>query len=291
MIYSMTGYGKASRRFGKMNVEVEVKSVNSRFLEVYVKTPQKLFKRELQLRDLVKDSIKRGKINLVIQIKSSSNGIDEIEIDEEKLKLFLSQIKKIKKTAKVKDDITLEHILQNKDILYSSSADIPDPEFENIKAVILSAIDSLQKMKKKEGTELAKDLKQRVKNIQKNLSLIEKEGKNSVSESYDKLKEKVKKLIDSSSYNDERMEMELAIMVERSDITEECVRLRSHIKFFIETINNDEEAGRKLNFICQEMNREANTIASKSLSTTITHNAVAMKEEIEKIREQIQNIE
>jgi uncharacterized protein (TIGR00255 family) len=157
--------------------------------------------------------------------------------------------------------------------------------------VVANAVDSLLEMKSKEGAELAKDLKQRLKNIEKKLDLIEKEASSSVNESFIKYKEKVKALLDDSPDLNDRLELELAILAERSDITEECVRLRSHIKLFLDSLNKEDDPGRKLNFICQEMNREANTISSKTLSTSITHNSVHIKEDIERIREQIQNIE
>jgi uncharacterized protein (TIGR00255 family) len=146
-------------------------------------------------------------------------------------------------------------------------------------------------MKKKEGEELAKDLKKRIKNIENKLAEIENESQASVEEYYSKLKEKVKLLISNITDYSDRLELELAIIAEKAEITEECVRLRSHLKFFIDSLDNDDEPGRKLNFLCQEMNREANTISSKTVSTAITHNTVLIREEIEKIREQIQNIE
>ena len=146
-------------------------------------------------------------------------------------------------------------------------------------------------MKLNEGTELAKDLVKRITSIEAKLNEIEKESALSVKEYYEKLKDRIKMMIeDITSYND-RLEMELAIIADRAEINEECVRLRSHLKFFLQSLEKDEEPGRKMNFLCQEMNREANTISSKSISTKITHNCVQIKEEIEKIREQIQNIE
>jgi uncharacterized protein (TIGR00255 family) len=128
-------------------------------------------------------------------------------------------------------------------------------------------------------------------NIESKLKEIEKEAQQSVQEYFNKFKEKIKLLIDNITQYNDRLELELAIIAEKAEITEECVRLRSHLKFFLDSLENDPEPGRKLNFLCQEMNREANTISSKTVSTSITHNTVYIREEIEKIREQIQNIE
>jgi len=146
-------------------------------------------------------------------------------------------------------------------------------------------------MRKAEGKTLLKDLNERAKIISSTLSEIEKIHRASVNEYFQKLQERVQQIIkDIQNYSD-RLEFELALLSEKSDITEECVRLKSHLKYFSEILAAGDEPGRKLNFICQEMHREANTIASKSLSAEITHHSVSIREEVEKIREQIQNIE
>ncbi|NNG28032.1 MAG: DUF1732 domain-containing protein, partial [Ignavibacteriaceae bacterium] len=126
---------------------------------------------------------------------------------------------------------------------------------------------------------------------EKHVNEIRNESKNSINDYYDKLKERISELLNDNKINEERLNFELAVIADKADITEERVRLKSHLKFFIECIKDEAEPGRKLNFLCQEMNREANTISSKSISTSITHKVVLIKEEIEKIREQIQNIE
>jgi len=146
-------------------------------------------------------------------------------------------------------------------------------------------------MKAKEGGELLKDLSKRIKNIESKLTFVEKEYKSSINNYYSNLRERVKELIADSKLDEDRLTNELALIADKADITEESVRLRSHLKFFLESLKAEDEPGRKLNFLCQEMNREANTISSKSVSTSIIHKVVLIKEEIEKIREQIQNIE
>jgi uncharacterized protein (TIGR00255 family) len=292
MILSMTGYGKGTASNGKWQADVEVKSINSRYLEVFLKYPPLLANKEYELRELIKSKIRRGKLNVSIQIKKNGSEDESVFLDESRLKNYLALIKKIKKSAKITDKIKLDHILMNRDILSSSVEEINDGDFEVIKKSILLSLDSLMQMKKNEGNELEKDLKKRIKSIEKYLDLIEKDAKPSVGDHFAKYKEKVKNLLeDNANINNDRLETELAMMAERADITEECVRLRSHIKFVLSSIDKEEDPGRKLNFLCQEMNREANTISAKTLSTAITHNSVYIKEEIERIREQIQNIE
>ncbi len=291
MIYSMTGFGKSGSEFGNWHIDVDVKSVNSRYLEVYLKLPSPLMSREYDIRDFIKSKIKRGKLNLFITMKRNGLNEDAVTLDEVKLKSYLSLIKQVKKAARLTEKIKLEHLLISRDLFVTGSIDIADEEFGFVKKLVGDALDGLLEMKSKEGAELAKDLKKRLKNIEKKLELIETESSSSVNDSFLKYKEKVKTLLEDSPNFNDRLELELAILAERSDITEECVRLRSHIKLFLDSLNKEDDPGRKLNFLCQEMNREANTISSKTLSTSITHNSVHIKEEIERMREQIQNIE
>lgn len=288
----MTGYGKGTAANGKWQADVEAKSINSRFLEIFLKFPPFLANKEYELREIIKSKIRRGKLNITIQIKKNGFEDEAVSLDESKLKNYLALIKKIKKSAKINDKIKLDHILMSRDIFSATAEEINEKDFETLKKAILLSLDSLRQMKKNEGRELEKDLKKRVKSIEKYLNQIEKDATSSVGEHFTKYKAKVKNLLDDNvNINNDRLETELAIMAERADITEECVRLRSHIKFLLSSIDKEEDPGRKLNFLCQEMNREANTISAKTLSTAITHNSVYIKEEIERIREQIQNIE
>ena len=292
MLYSMTGYGKGVAENGKISVEVEVKSVNSRYLDIFMKLPNSLMNKDYELRDLIKTKVKRGKLTVVTQLRV--NGIEEElpSLDKGKLKNQLAIIKEIKKTAKLKDKIKLEHLLFNKDIYTTTDLSISETEYKLLKKALSDSLEQLIKMKKAEGKELEKDLLNRLNEIEKYLSEIEEGARRGgIKEFQDKLRERVRMLLDGQQVDKDRLELELAIMADKADITEECVRLRSHIKFFRESLKNDNEPGRKVNFICQELNREANTISSKSISTSITHKAVRIKEEIEKIREQIQNIE
>ena len=287
----MTGYGKGSMENENMSVEVEVKSVNSRYLDISLKIPSTLMNTEYELREVIKNKIKRGKITVVVQFKQSVKNGDIPSIDKGKLKIYLALIKELKKAAKINEKIKLEHLLAAKEIFSSDESELSEQEFNLIKKALDKALDGLLKMKKNEGEELAKDLANRINSIEEKIVVIENEASSSVKEYFQILKDRVKLLVeDITSYSD-RLELELALIAEKSEITEECVRLRSHLKFFAESLTKDDDPGRKLNFLCQEMNREVNTISSKSISTIVTHNAVLIKEEIERIREQIQNID
>jgi len=291
MIYSMTGYGKESISKNKTSAEAEIKSVNSRFFEVSLKLPSILYPYDYEIREFIKAKVQRGKVSVVVHFKKDGVENGYITIDENKLSNHLTLIKKIKKAAGIKEEITLEHLLSSKEIFTSQDAELSKAEFEIVKSALNKALDKLILMKKKEGAELSRDLATRIENIVNHVSIIETEFRNSINEYHSKLKQRIQELLGSVEINEDRLNLELALIADRADITEECVRLRSHLKFFKESLKNEKEPGKKLNFLCQEMNRETNTISSKSISTSIIHSSVLMKEEIEKIREQIQNIE
>jgi len=286
----MTGYGRGSAVKNNIVTEIELKSVNSRFLEIFLKLPPSLADRDYELREIIKSKIQRGKVNGIIQLKSNTKS-EFTNVNEEKLKEYISLVKKVKKTAQIDEPLKLEHIISGIDIISTTDIEVTDLEFDVVKKALKNAIADLLKMKKNEGVEISMDLTKRIKSIEKKVISIENGFKKNVNEYYKKLQQRIKALTKENEIDNKRLNLELAVIVDKSDLTEECVRLKSHLKFFIESMNKHSRPGKKLNFLCQELNREANTISSKSITTSITHKAVLIKEEIEKIREQIQNIE
>ena len=291
MIYSMTGFGKGSSKKNKVSVEVEIKSVNSRFFEVFLKVPSILSTYDYEIKEFVKSKLQRGKLNIVIHFKKDGVENGFLSVDKNKLLNQLKLVENVKKTARIKEDVKLDHLLSSKEIFTVQETELSKTEFEIVKSALSKAIAKLILMKKKEGAELARDFNLRIEKINKNVLEIEKEFRKSINEYHGKLKQRISELTNNPEINEDRLNLELALIADRADITEECVRLKSHLKFFKETLKNENEPGKKLNFLCQEMNRETNTISSKSISTSIVHSSVVIKEEIEKIREQIQNIE
>jgi len=287
----MTGFGKASAENERISVEFELKSVNSRFLEVFFRLPNFLSLKEFELKEEIKKKINRGKISVSIQINFKDPKNSPWGINTEKLNEFIVSINEIKKLSSIKEDLKLNHLLTNKDLFSGNKFEITEDDFSFIKSTLNIAVDELNEMKSNEGNELAKDLSNRINEIDKSVKDINDNARDTVEEHHSLLKERIKLLIDDANINPERLETELALLADKADASEECVRLNSHLKFFIECINENESNGRRLNFLCQEINREANTIASKTLSSEISHKAIFIKEEIEKIREQIQNIE
>ena len=290
MIQSMTGYGVGNAVQKNLSVDVEIKSVNSRYYEAYLKIPPTLAAKEYELREMIKQKIQRGKINCIILLKYNGVENGSTQFDPAKLESFLKMINKIRKSAGLKDQVKLEHILASKDMFTSKETEISVSGFDLVKKALNKATDQLLKMRRNEGKELAIDLKNRIKYIGNKVAEIEREFQNGKKDYYEKLQNRVNELLGDKEIDKDRLNVELAFIADRADITEECVRLKSHLKFFLKSLS-EPEPGRKLNFLCQEMNRETNTISSKSISTSVTHTSVFIKEEIEKIREQIQNLE
>ena len=287
----MTGYGKSSSSKNKISAEVEVKSVNSRFFEISLKLPSVLSAYDYEIRELIKTKVQRGKLNVVVHFKKDGVENGFISVDPKKLSIQLLLIKNIKKAAGIKEDIKLEHLLNSKEIFTSQDTELSKGELDVIKTALNKALDRLIQMKRKEGAELSRDFSNRIEKISSKVSGIENDYRSSIEEYHVRLKQRIQELMENVEINEDRLNLELALIADRADITEECVRLKSHLKFFKESLKNEKEPGKKLNFLCQEMNRETNTISSKSVSTSIIHSSVLIKEEIEKIKEQLQNIE
>jgi uncharacterized protein (TIGR00255 family) len=291
MISSMTGYGKAVITDKNYSVEVEIKSINSRYLDLSLKIPRLLADKEFEIRNFLKEKVKRGKISLSVYIEKNGqlNGFSNLNYDS--LESIYSMLLDIKNRLSLKSEITLENILQFQSVIFSEDKAENQAEFEITLKAISQAIDEMDKMRMTEGNLIKDDLTNRIDTISNAVDLISKNNPEIISVYHSRLVERAAEIYNEFQLDKDRLNLELALLSEKYDVTEECVRLKSHISQFMETINNSEDAGRKLNFILQEMNREANTINSKSISTEVTNYGIKIKEEIEKIREQIQNIE
>lgn len=291
MLNSMTGFGKSVLQNNGFTVETEIKSVNSRYLDLSIRMPRPFYQFELDLREQIKKRISRGKIYVTIVAKHEGINEELSDIDTSGLNATVNLLEKIKTTAGITEDIKLEHVLNFQNYFMNDTDEAKEDEYKLIVESVNKAMDSLEEMRKKEGAELVVDFKKRLTIIEEKVSNIEKLSADSIKEYFNKLKERAIKLASDLIDNQDRLMQELAFLSEKYDVTEECVRLRSHIKMFKDAMNIDEPSGRKLNFISQEMNREANTINSKSVSAEISENGISIKEELEKIREQLQNIE
>lgn len=291
MIISMTGYGNAEFEKDGVSYQAEIRSLNSKFFELTIRIPRVHYHRENEIRELVRKYINRGKLILTASIQKASSSSIPIDINEETILYLTSLFKKIKKLTKSKEKIRLDHYLKFSEIFKHEEEEISDTEFQNLHVVIELALQKLMEMKKNEGAELEKDLVYRISLIEEELNSIEKIWATKEKDELNRLREKAERLLKGLDVNNDRLELELALLLDKMDITEECIRLRSHLKFFLEAIKSNESAGRKLTFLSQELLRESNTISSKSNNAEISQKVVKIKEEIEKIKEQLQNIE
>ena len=292
MIASMTGYGRGEATSGGITVAVELRTVNSRFLEVTSRIPRSLNLRENEIKELIRRRISRGKVNVLANVEREVNGTVPITINATAARGYYKLLNELRKVVKLKEPVKLAHLLQFSDILEQREVEnSDDKEWEVLQKALQAALDGLERMRQDEGGELGRDFRARIALLDEKLTKIEDLSKAQIPAQRNRLRERITQLLEKEPVDEGRLEMELALLADRLDVTEECVRFRSHNKFFLDALASPESAGRKLNFLIQEMNREANTIGSKSNATEIAHIVVGMKEELERIREQLQNIE
>ena len=295
----MTGFGrgeatKTLENGATLTVAAELRSVNSRFIEIAVRLPRTLSERELECRELLRKKLERGKISLNLSVDRT--GTDEIplHVNEAMAKAYFNLLDQLRTLTGLTAEIQLRDLTSFGDIFTTDDdkSATAVAEWELAQAAMNDAIAQLNAMRKAEGGELERDLRNRLQTMEAGTNEIERLSSLTAKEEYDKLKERILDLTkDVDVLNNQRLELEVALIAERLDITEEIVRFRSHLKFFLEGIDAPESAGRKLNFILQEMNREVNTMGSKTSSAEVAHRVVAIKQELEKMREQVQNIE
>jgi uncharacterized protein (TIGR00255 family) len=292
MVASMTGYGRGEAHEEGITISVELRTVNSRFLEVATRLPRSLSLRENDVKELIRRKISRGKVNVVANVEKEGNGSAGLELNRAAARAYYALLVQLRKTLKLKEKVKLEHMLQFSEIFEQKEIGGTDEkEWVVLQESLEAALGALAEMRRAEGGELERDFRVRIALLDERLAEIERLSARQVPAERTRLRERVAQLIEKTPVDEGRLELELALLADRLDVTEECVRFRSHNKFFLEALALPEPAGRKLNFLIQEMNREANTIGSKSSATEIAHLVVGMKEELEKIREQLQNIE
>lgn len=292
MIESMTGFGKGEASVKGVTFSVELRSVNNRFLEISTRAPKTISQRENEIKDIVRSKIARGKISLSVTKEDGSANELAVSVDKKRAKEIHTVLEQLRKATKIKEPVKLEHLLHFSEIFETKEVEEDETEWKVFQQALTKAVGSLKLMREKEGAELARDSKERVQKINKHIDTVEVLSKKRIPEERKRLLERVEQLVeDKSIINNQRLELEIALLSEKLDVTEECVRFRSHNKFFLEALQSKESEGRKLNFLIQEMGREANTIGSKCNDVEIAHIVVNIKEELEKIREQLQNIE
>ncbi|MFD2532808.1 YicC/YloC family endoribonuclease [Gracilimonas halophila] len=293
MIISMTGFGRGEATENGITATVEIKSLNSRYLDVSTRLPQRLQDKELEVKELVQKTVNRGKLNITVYVSEVDSAGPSISVDKAKVKGYTRILEELRTTAGIKDPISIRDLTQFNDVFINKEEDeeIIEQKWEVALKALEDAISSLLKMRTQEGNQLKNDLVDRIRFIESNLEIITEQTNGRAEEARDKLLERIQNLIDEDKIDPERLEMEVAVLVDKMDVTEEIVRLKSHLKFFIEAVEQPEPAGRRLNFLTQEINRELNTIGSKANNSEIAQYVVKCKEALEQIREQVQNVE
>lgn len=289
----MTGYGRGEVTKDDITAIAEIRTVNSRYFEMAARLPRTMTLRENEVKEFIRSKFARGKINVSLSIIHENTNEVPLKINSTAAKTYYKLLSDLRQAVKLKEKITLDHLLKFTDIIEINEFEKGDEkEWSLVKEALRIALDESASMRLQEGSELMKDLNERISAINQSINTIERTAKIRLPEERLRLEQRVKELsVDQSIIDNKRLELEFALMVDKLDVTEECVRFRSHNKFFFEAFADNEPSGRKLNFLVQEMNREVNTIGSKANNAEIAHLVVGIKEELEKIREQLQNIE
>lgn len=289
MLKSMTGYGKSIKKFENFDITVEIKSVNSKYFDIFFKIPKQISSFEILLRSLLQEKLIRGKVDVKIEFLSKSS-IKIPKVNEKLLRDYKILLEQICTITNIENNIHLDHYMKLPDIIeFSANEELENELYTNIKETIFDCIEKIDHMRLNEGNSLEKDIIERLNNIDNLVNNI----KNISSDLFDYWKNKFIKRIEDfeiKEINEERIIQEASIYAEKADITEEITRLKCHIDHFKNIMANEYPVGKKLDFLCQELNREFNTISSKSFKNEIINNVIEGKTEIDRIREQIQNI-
>ena len=291
MIKSMTGYGKSNVSKELRDYQIEIKTVNHRYLDISVKMPRQLSYLEEIIKKEIATKIKRGKIDVFITFENNSLEGKEIKINTELAKVYISELKKLAEAENILADIQVNDIARYPDVLNIQNIQDDETIKEEILEAVRIATDNLVKMRENEGNKIAEDLLNRLKNIEEKIKEISKLSTGLIEEYVVKLEERIKQILKDQEVDQARLAQEVVIYADKCSVEEEITRLDSHISQMKMLLNSEEAVGKKLDFIIQEMNRETNTIGSKANNLKITNGVIDIKTEIENIREQVQNIE
>jgi len=289
MIESMTGFGSSTAERNGLSVTIEIRSVNSRFFDLSLKLSQGLEIFEKDIRRIVKEECRRGNISLSVSMDRDSSGFGgEVRFDKDRFETYLSLLETINQDYNTKIDI--ENVLDIRELI--SIVKVGEIEQDDIINVLVNAIQELRSMRLKEGEVIAQDLGNRIDHLDSILLEIQKISTNSISDMTDLYKRRIKEILSDNKFNldENRILQETAILAEKLDVTEECVRCKSHLDQFKGFLLVEDPVGKRLNFILQELFREINTIGSKTNQIDITQRIIEMKDEVEKIKEQVQNV-
>ena len=293
MLKSMTGFSRCENQNGELTCKVEIRSVNNRFIDINTRLPKSLSSLELPLKKLVKSRCARGSFDISVSLeKNGVSGADlEINPNIPLASQYLKAFDAIRQDLGLRGEIDINTILTLRDIVKPEPIKIDDSSEETVLATVENALTDLIKMREEEGSNLEKDVTKQINSINKIGQTIATKQTTTIQEFQKKLKEKIQLLTNGAEIDPARIAQETALLAERCDITEEIVRLKSHLQQFHKIILSSEPQGRKLEFLTQEINREVNTIGSKTINLEVSQAVIEIKSHLEKIREQLANIE
>ena len=291
MIKSMTGYGRGNISKNDREYQIEIKSVNHRYLDISVKMPRQLSYLEDAIKKEISSRVKRGKVDIFITFNNNSLEGRTIKINTELAHAYITELKKLSEKEEILSDIQVTEISKYPDVLNIQNEQDDDKIKEEVIEVLNNATDNFICMRQVEGSKISEDLLKRLHYIQVKVNEISKFSTGLIEEYVVKLETRIKGILKDQEIDKQRLAQEVVIYADKCSVEEEITRLNSHILQFKNLLNSDEAVGKKLDFIVQEMNRETNTIGSKANNLDITNRVIDLKTEIENIREQIQNIE
>lgn len=292
MLKSMTGYGRNEEIVDGRHIVFEIKSVNHKFFECNARLPRGYLFLEDKLKAYVQSRISRGKVDLFLQIETLEEADVEVLVNHSLAGAYVQALREMKERYSLPDDISLSLLSRYPDLLSIHKAqEDEDAAWEAVCKAAEPAIASFLNMREAEGARLKQDILEKTGRIEALVDQVEKITPETVSEYQERLRAKIQELLGDNRFDEQRVLTEVAVFADKVAVDEETVRLRSHIKQLRQLAEASEPVGRKIDFLVQEMNREANTIGSKSVNSKIAYLVVDMKAEIEKIREQVQNVE
>ena len=287
---SMTGYGNSEIETSLGKIIVEAKSENYRFLDINMQLPESVLSIEPELIEIIKQNVTRGKVRIVLISEELRRRTPVMSIKLAKDSFRMLQ--KLKKELPIQDKTRLEHVLLLKEFFsYESKPTLSKVYFNKIKTALRSAVAKLDEARTSEGKKIETDLRNRIQKLERIAKQVNEKRSSFKKTFSESIKSRIGKLLDDKQLDESRLNQEIALMAERTDITEEIVRLKAHISKFNQTIKKNHSIGRECDFLLQEMNREAGTISAKSKDASISHLIIDFRSEIEKMREQVQNIE
>lgn len=292
MIRSMTAFARVSAPAPLGKWIVEIRSVNHRYFEFSLKVPPSLYSLEGRVRERVQAQLRRGKVSLSIIQDNGQEAVKGLSLDETAVRSYLAAVEKLKKRFRLQGQISISDLIQVPGLFsFSKPEEDPEKNWLPLQRALKKVLAEAVKAKQREGGKLARDISSRVRKISQAVARIELLAAETPKRLFEKLKGRVEELLAEKEKDLDRVTREVAFLAERSDITEEIVRMKSHLELFEKRLKSETEVGRELDFLCQEMNREINTLGSKAQLFEISTEVVFVKGELEKIREQIQNIE